>query len=174
MSVPKIILIGPFPPAFIDRLTGPLVEHGAPFRLLTDTDKIHAYQEARKRESLQMYPQFHGQDMVLLEVAREHVMLIRKEVENLGFSLKETDFDAGLEDREYLCPKCDHHSHSQGLCPKHHIPLLEFSEWVAAQRDANKVMRYLAIGFMLLILLGAANYLITGDAFILFLKGSDL
>lgn len=158
MSVPKVILVGPFPPAFIDRLTAPLVASGAPFRLLNDMEKIEQYQEMRKREGLQVYPQFHSHDMVLLEVSREHVMLIRKEVENLGFSLKDAAFDPEFEQREYLCPKCDHHSLAQGLCPKHRIPLLEFSDWVAAQRGPGSMVKFLAFAVVLVVLGLAIHY----------------
>ncbi|MBX3021043.1 MAG: hypothetical protein KF799_05145 [Bdellovibrionales bacterium] len=154
-----MITIGPFPPALTDRLTGPLKEHGVSFRLMTGEKEVADLQKRNREREPTQYQAHNPHDFMYLELPFEHIMLIRAEVERMGFSLTESDFDPEFEGGDYLCPKCEHHSLQPGLCPKHQLPLLEFSAWVAAQRErGTHVMRNLIWVLALIAAVGASWY----------------
>lgn len=70
-----------------------------------------------------------------IEVADSLVPLVEEELVKLGVlaPLQEEE----LEHEEYLCTQCDYISTHAGSCPSHGGALVDYSAWVAAQRQSG-------------------------------------
>jgi hypothetical protein len=145
------VLFGPFPPYFIERLRSQLEAEGATCQVFSSKEAHLKYQDKVRARGISEYPAMDGQaDLLFIEIADEHLLIVKGELERMGVVLVERDFDPELGRGEYLCPKCSHLSPKPGLCPKHQVPLLEFSSWAAIYKGRReKILNWSVILFIL-------------------------
>ena len=132
---------GPFPIHLIRRLQERLDEHGGTAEVTVDGDARDAYR-ALEKGRLRRSIAFEAKDLFHIEVPLEHVLMIKGELEAMGVAFTPSDFDAGLNEREYLCPKCEAPGPAGGRCPRHDLPLIEFGELAEWRRARNAHRRF--------------------------------
>ena len=70
----------------------------------------------------------------------ENALLIKQELEKIGFKIKGVDARPELESVEFLCSKCDEVANVPGFCVHDGRKRLEFSAWVEFEnKEANSL-----------------------------------
>lgn len=133
------MIFGPFPIFFVNGLRDKLKVHGGACRIYSSKEAIASYEEKRLSQSISLYPSSEPlEDLLYIEIETEHLLIVKSDLEKMGVAVGEVEnirrrsFDPQLETSEYLCPKCDFRSSSHAPCPKHMLPVVEFSEWAKA------------------------------------------
>lgn len=83
-------------------------------------------------------------------------LLAQVEDELVQIGLLSPIVEEELDHEEFLCTECDYISTSPGTCPKHALPLLDYSSWVAAQ--SGQPMDRRVVFVLLLVAAAVAGY----------------
>ncbi len=78
-------------------------------------------------------------------------LIVRGELERMGFAVNREVEEPLPQVPEYLCRKCDYVGSSPGMCPRHKIELLEFSEFADYRRSQPfmaPVVKYLLLALV--------------------------
>jgi hypothetical protein len=152
------MIFGPLPTLFADKLKALLDEQNATYKLFFSEEELEQLRMLPLQQGIRSRPVFTGlHDYIYIDIPDEHLPIVKSELENMVGPLN-TKYAGELDGpSEYLCTKCDFISTNPGLCPKHHIRLLEFSDWNKARaEDSTKGTRIAVI--VLLILLASWIY----------------
>lgn len=127
---------GPLAPTDVNLLRERLNAHGKDLDVSYSDDDIQRQQAERLAEEPKAMPTAKGPQLYLyVEIAEEDLPLVQDDLLKMGIHAGDVESLEIPEVPEYLCPVCDFMRHEPGLCPTHHRPLLEFSEYVKAKRD---------------------------------------
>ena len=144
------MIFGPFPLHFIDVLRQKLQAQGSDLRVLSAPDEIEKFREANRQRQPSEHPSYAPlPDLIYVEIQQSDLLIVKADLEKMGASVVERSFDPQFAKGEYLCPKCDFFSESQGLCPKHRIPLLEFSAYSeAVSKRKDRAVSWFIVAFL--------------------------
>jgi hypothetical protein len=141
------VRLGPFSEVQFSQLQEAVANAGGTVDRINDSALLTTYYDEAKKKTITPYPTYSGApEFIFLEVEKEFLLALKKDLEKMGMPLVETQ--PLPEGEEYLCPKCKYVATAPGLCPEHGVPLLEFSDWVEARRKlsataAGRMMRWL-------------------------------
>jgi hypothetical protein len=136
------------PLLYAQKLNHLLEEQGSSLEISTTEEKRQVFKEYNKKLTNTGYPIFSGgHDFVYIEVKKEDLLVIKGELEKMGFPLFSPQSEGDFRP-EYLCTKCNFKSDDKGFCPKHKTPLLEFSDWLAAKKRPAQVNWFLLMIFV--------------------------
>jgi len=144
----------------LEPVQGPLERH-------EDVELLREFQRRTTPIGPVYYPQFSGlPEFIYTEVEKDHLLLVKGYLDKIGMPLVLT---SPLEEQEdYLCPRCKYSARAPGLCPKHQVPLLDFSSWVATKNVRIDIgFRYFYIAVLLAVGAAVIWSLIFGGADIL-------
>jgi hypothetical protein len=130
---------GPLSPVHLNKLKEKLDAHGANYEI---------YSEARPDHP----------DFLYIDIDTQYLLIVKEDLLNLGF---EYFFKPATElpyQKEFICPKCRYQSLENGLCPKHKIPLLEWTEWLEFRRKKFLPFRRAVALVIVLVTIGLIIY----------------
>ena len=84
-----IVRLGPFSELHYSLLTKKLEEAGAAFTRIEEPELVQAYIAARKHVEVHLHPSYSGSlpEYIFLDVQKEYLLLIKRDLDALGFSL---------------------------------------------------------------------------------------
>lgn len=151
------VRLGPFSKIQVSLLQQKLEKEDIPSESFEDPDLLRDFTKNIRHQRPSIYPTYSGAaEYIFLEVEREHLLLIKQDLDEMGFPLVKAE--APPEGEDYFCPRCKYSSHAPGLCPTHQLPLLDFSGWVENKNEVrDRKGRWLlrAAGLIFLFILGA-------------------
>jgi hypothetical protein len=148
------LVIGPFSATDLSRLTEILDGAGVTYTVEENPERVEEADQARSMREPMLHPVYEGPaEIFMLIFPKARAALIRDELARIGkpFLL---DPPPEINDApEYHCPVCSFTSDTLQLCPQHRVPLLEFSDWVAARQarssKANRIFMILLIAIVI-------------------------
>jgi hypothetical protein len=161
------MFFGPMPPHFANKLKDLLLREGASAKIFYSEEDVQNLMAGRNDEIVYLLPQYGGpKDLVYIEIKSEDLLIVRGELEKMGFKVGSRKTQDESYVASWMCTKCKRSSPQPGLCPRHKIPMLEFSDWVsfknAKTRARNRYWRIL-LYFALIIYIGLFIYdVVTG------------
>lgn len=155
-----MITFGPLPIPSVNRLKEILEANGAPFEVLVADQEAVAAQKPDHAPT--PYPQYSGnKDLLFIKIRKEDLLLVRRELENMGIPLHPSAAEPEKDSAEYICPKCRHVSPYPGECPTHHVTLVEYFQYVRSKQTTllplgiRIFFALLLIGILVMIILEA-------------------
>lgn len=151
----SLIRIGPFSVVHFSLLKEKLEENKIDFFVVEDPTLLDSYREQLKTHEKgrhPAHPTYSGiaPEYIFVDIKKENILIIKKELDKLGVSLVETAQPESIE--EYQCKHCDYYSEKPGYCPKHDIPLITRSEWLQKKRELSFTGRIISVLLILLLL----------------------
>jgi hypothetical protein len=133
------IRLGPVTFLDLESIKELLNKNQVPFEQFTTEEKMDELMDANKeRHPSQYAPRYDGPaQMVFLEIPEEAENLVRPLMIKLGYWHEHISDGSELEGEDYFCPRCSYHSEKMGICPTHHLQMVEYSDWKALQ-DKNQ------------------------------------
>lgn len=126
---PTVRLFGPMPVLFAKKLDALLMERGSNVRMLVSKEGVEVAIQQHKSLLPGQYPTYLGQaDEIFVEIALSDLLIVRGELEKMGFVVRSEEPEELEHVAEYVCRKCEYVASTPGRCPKHDIALLEFSQ----------------------------------------------
>lgn len=160
------MLFGPLPVVFAEKLRQLLQAQGA-------DGKIYHAQDEESRAVLVdqdvsgIYPVYRGRDQVHIEIEQKDLLIVRGELEKMGFSVP-ARVATPIPGDDFLCPTCDYHGDAAGPCPKDGTQLLPFVEWAEQKRLRNRrrdrIFAWIVLSIMAVAALIRAYVFLTGSA----------
>jgi hypothetical protein len=147
------VKFGPISKSDLERLKGLLDSQGAFYHVTYSPEDLEAARESRRTYLPTSYPSYSGpMNYIYIEIELKDLMIVRGELERMGFAVAR-EVPAPLEEvPEYLCPKGDFVASTPGLCPKHQLELLEFSAYADHLRNKKSLPTWLAVLFIFVVL----------------------
>jgi hypothetical protein len=148
------MVIGPFAATDLGRLTEIFDAAGVAYAVEENPERVQEAEDTRIAREPRTHPTYDGpEEIFMLIFPRAQTGLIREELIRIGKPFL-IDSPPEINDApEYHCPVCSFTSDNPQLCPEHRVPLLEFSDWVAARREGGaKTNRYFVIVFVAIVL----------------------
>lgn len=127
---------GPLSQSDINKLKELLDSQGAQYNIsYSHEDLQSAREEKRQNQIVTNHPTFAGQmNFLYIDIELKDLMIVRGELERMGFAVAREVENPPAEVSEYLCEKCDFVSNLPGTCPQHGGSLLEFSDFALAKK----------------------------------------
>lgn len=140
------MIYGPLSKLDIEILKGLLDREGATYSITHSIEDLQTIDNRRSQEMMTAYPSFGGIDRFLyIEIQSSDLLIVRGELEKMGFVVRSKAPQPESEMDEFLCPRCKYYSHEPGECPQHKLALLEFSSWVTeTNRRRRRWLRLIA------------------------------
>jgi hypothetical protein len=160
------MLFGPLPIVFAEKLRQMLQAQGSDGKIFFSADETPRLPDVLNRGP-QPYPIFEqNRDLVYIEIEQKDLLIVRGELDKLGFSVPPKKASP-IPGEDFLCPKCDFHGDSPGICPNDGTSLLPFSEWIERkqlwQNQRKRIFAWLVLGAMAAAGLLRAYTILTGD-----------
>lgn len=161
------MIIGPLSLVHADKLRTLLDQHGARYSVSYSVEELEQAHMAARKEGPRINPTFQGYgEFLYMDVPREHLLIIKAELERLGLPVRPQEPRPEPELPEYLCPACSYVSHEPGQCPTHGQALVEFSRWVALpslnRQGRARWMNRTLLTLLLIVFLSAAAIFLMG------------
>lgn len=156
----KWLEFGPMDQISIGGLTSVLDSAEANYEVQASEDDLRSSIKKISLQDFGQYPTFSGySDVYFIKTPLENALLIKQDLEKIGFKIKGVDAPPELASIEFLCPKCDEVANVPGFCVRDGHKRLEFSDWVDFKdKDANGLGLNLKSG-IIIALIGALFYL---------------
>lgn len=158
------IQIGPLSEIHFSDLKEILEPVQGPLKRYEDADLLEDFKN-RVIHKIDPNPSFSGlPEFIYTEVEKENLLLVKGYLDKIGMPLIEAE---PLQDSEdYLCPRCKFYALTPGICPKHQIPLLDFSSWVAdkevrAKKTNQYIAKFVVVGLVCLVAWALYYFVIT-------------
>lgn len=147
------MIYGPLSKSDIEILKELLDREGAKYTITHSIDDLQESKEARKKQFVTSYPTYGGADRFLyIDINPVDLLIVRGQLEKMGFIVRSKVPQPEAEVEEYLCPKCKHCSLEPGYCPQHEIALLPFSDWVVEKQKLqfswNRMVLLVVLGLV--------------------------
>ncbi len=122
---------GPFPSFCINQLREKLDRHDYKYLVTSSQEALEEYHKKLLNRPLTNHPGVEEEpELYFIEIpSAEARLLVKADLDKMGTSVVARDFDPKFSEIEYLCPTCGYMSTVPGQCPRHKVPLLEFSVW---------------------------------------------
>lgn len=151
----KTTRLGPFNELLINDIKTKLDQQNFEYKIEIDQDLAKKYQDeisSKNYHERYQTPVSPLGEFMFIEVNQESLLLIKKQLYDLGVS-----FDAGeyLVDNELFCPECEFMSTQVVLCPTHGRQMVDYYQAVALRKQIsanNPTSRFLRWGFIAFIL----------------------
>lgn len=151
--------IGPFSEVHFSKLEQRLAAVGATFAKFEEPVHLDRYnQKMQDRDPLTLInPVYSGNspEYLFLEIEKADIFHIRQDLNDLGYTLQESDDDLA---EEFYCRHCDYHADSAGICPAHGKELLTYSDWLTFKNKptlTKAVVSFLLIAVFLILIFAA-------------------
>lgn len=132
------MIYGPLSKSDIEILKELLDREGATYTITHSIEDLQNSKDQRKKQIITSYPTYGGADRFLyIDINSSDLLIVRGELEKMGFIVRSKIPQPESEVEEFLCPRCKHYSLEPGTCPKHGVPLLDFSSWVTEKQRAQ-------------------------------------
>lgn len=135
------MLFGPLPILFAEKLRQLLQAHGGDGKIHFSAQEVQEAEQVRNavlNRAPQPYPMFESsRDLVHIEIEPKYLLIIRGELEKMGFSVPARDHSP-IPGEDFLCAICDYLGDAPGSCPRDGSTLLPFSEWAEQKRLRNR------------------------------------
>lgn len=147
---------GPMDQIQLGKLTEALDKVGAEYKVEVSEDDIFQHQAEARNQPLRQHPTFTGlAKFYYIKIPTKNLLIVKKDLEAIGFSLTPETVAQPADIDEYLCTKCKHLSHQPGFCPNDGTKLLEFSDWVAFKRkNSSNYDGRIILGILILLAIG--------------------
>lgn len=129
-----------------------------PYERVDEPELLQSYLSAQKKREVITSPTFSGQlpEYIFLVIEKEHVLRIKKDLQDLGVSLVVTE---PLITEEFFCPNCDYSALAKVSCPRHGASLLSYSDWLSYKKNhQNRSHRWAARVVLLIYLIGVLYF----------------
>ena len=150
------IRLGPFSKIHVSLLRQKLEKENVSIETYEDSDLLREFANTTRQQKITSYPTFSGSaEYIFMEIEREHLLLIKQDLDEMGFPPVKAE--APPEGDDYFCPSCKFSSSAPGVCPTHHLKLLDFSSWVedrSTRKEKLSRLLYQAALLVLLFILG--------------------
>lgn len=151
---------GPMDQVQLGKLTEALDKAEAEYKVEVSEDDISLHQQESRNQPFRQHPTFSGlAKFYYIKIPTKNLLIVKKDLDAIGFSIAQENLVQPEDVDEYLCTKCKFLSHQAGFCPNDGTKLLEFSDWVAFNRD--KPSRYEGRIILGILLLMAMAYFLT-------------
>ena len=149
---------GPFSEQHFETIRNVLETEEIPFFVDSSKEAIDQWRKNRATQRPIVNPTFGGMiECLFVEIPDEELHRLGHKLEQFGI-LEPVDRPTELDAFEdFTCPHCDFSGHGSQLCPRHHVPLVSFSEKVASQ-TVHSSKRRNVINWILAILAVAALF----------------
>lgn len=151
------IKLGPFSEMHFSSLVSKLDNVHVPYERVDEPELLQSYLSDQKKREVITSPTFSGQlpEYIFLVIEKEHVLRIKKDLQDLGVPLVESE---PLAAEEFFCPNCDHAAFFRSSCPRHGVVLLSYSDWLSHKKNHQSQGHRWAARIVLLIYLVGILY----------------
>lgn len=145
MDTSNWLAFGPIDQMQIGKLTEALEQAHAEYKVEISEEHLEDHKETIRNRIPTQHPTFDGLgSFYYLRVPLKNCLIIKADLEKLGFSINDDHPEQDTHSPEYLCRKCQHKSDTPGFCPNDRTVLLEFSDWVK-HHNSRRDFRFLKI-----------------------------